>query len=87
MKTNNEPNEPEEVTLETVVVILTEILGALKTLPLENVQYYDNADLKKMLNASDSTLHRIRKSNLIPHKKIRGKIYYPKSFFNKAFNQ
>ena len=48
--------------------------------------YYDNADVKQILKTSDSTLHRWRKSNKIPFKKIQGKIYYPTSFFNKAFD-
>lgn len=47
-------------------------------------QYYDNADLKKMFNTSDSTLYRMRKEGVLPFYKPRGKIYYPKSFFNKT---
>ncbi|NML57511.1 helix-turn-helix domain-containing protein [Chryseobacterium cheonjiense] len=44
--------------------------------------YYDSAYVKRLLNISDSTLFRIRKSQKIPHIRIGRKIFYPKSFFN-----
>ena len=77
MKTNDDPSQEHEVTL-------------LKTLNLNNPQpkeetFYDNADLKRLLNLSDSALHRLRKSKKIPFRKIGGKVFYPRSYFNKAF--
>lgn len=48
-------------------------------------QYYDNSDLKRMLKVCDSTLSRMRKAGELPYIKPRGKIYYPKSYFNKTF--
>lgn len=45
-------------------------------------KFYDNADLKSLLNVSDKTLYRMRKTNKIPYIKFRNKFYYPKQFFN-----
>lgn len=50
-------------------------------------EYYDSADVKRLLNISDSTLFRIRKAQLIPHIKIGKKIFYPKSFFKNTFRK
>ena len=47
----------------------------------------DSAKVKQLLNISDSTLYRMRKRNEIPHKKIGGMYYYPKSFFTTAILQ
>ncbi|WP_313094840.1 helix-turn-helix domain-containing protein [Empedobacter sp.] len=48
----------------------------------ENQKFYDNADLKSLLNVSDKTLYRMRKTNKIPYIKFENKFYYPKQFFN-----
>lgn len=49
----------------------------------ENQKFYDNADLKSLLNVSDKTLYRMRKMNKIPFFKMGNKFYYPKQYFNK----
>jgi hypothetical protein len=49
--------------------------------------WYDNADVKKLLNISDSTLARYRKNEKIPFTKKLGKILYPKDFFDKVLMQ
>ncbi|MFV0209743.1 helix-turn-helix domain-containing protein [Empedobacter falsenii] len=48
----------------------------------ENQKFYDNADLKRLLNVSDKTLYRMRKTNKIPYIKFGNKFYYPMQFFN-----
>ncbi len=48
----------------------------------ESQKFYDNADLKSLLNVSDKTLYRMRKANKIPYIKFGNKFYYPKQFFN-----
>lgn len=53
----------------------------------ENQKFYDNADLKRLLNVSDKTLYRMRKMNKIPYFKVGNKYYYPMQFFKqKALN-
>ncbi|WP_225541549.1 helix-turn-helix domain-containing protein [Empedobacter stercoris] len=53
----------------------------------ENQKFYDNADLKRLLNVSDITLYRMRKMNKIPYFKVGNKYYYPMQFFKqKALN-
>ncbi|MFV0144455.1 helix-turn-helix domain-containing protein [Empedobacter falsenii] len=47
----------------------------------ENQKFYDNADLKRLLNVSDRTLYRMRKMNKIPYFKVGNKYYYPMQFF------
>ena len=42
---------------------------------------YDNFDAMRMLNISASTLYRLRKSGVIPFKKIGKRYYYPASYF------
>jgi hypothetical protein len=49
--------------------------------------WYDNTDVKRILNISDSTLARYRKSNKVPFTKIGNKILYPKSFFNQSLKK
>lgn len=44
-------------------------------------EWLDSADVKIIFKISDSTLYRLRKSREIPFIKLRGKFYYPKSFF------
>lgn len=53
----------------------------------DDEEYYDNSDLKRMFNVSDSTLYRMRMEGILPYAKLRGKIYYPKKYFNKTFLQ
>ncbi|MEG0931322.1 helix-turn-helix domain-containing protein [Algoriella sp.] len=48
----------------------------------DNQKFYDNADLKCLLNVSDRTLYRMRKMNKIPFFKVGNKYYYPIQFFN-----
>ena len=85
-KPNNPPLYDQELT-HTVLDIFSEILDTLRKKQIADSQYYDSADVKRLLNISDSTLFRIRKSQNIPHIKIGKKIYYPKSFFNTALKK
>lgn len=78
-------NPNEDSVMEVIIMLLSEILTTLKKNENTNALYYDSADVKKLLNISDSTLHRIRKERSIPHMKIGRKIFYPKTFFNNAF--
>ncbi|WP_345208721.1 helix-turn-helix domain-containing protein [Chryseobacterium ginsengisoli] len=73
--------------MPTVLAVFAEILDTLKQNQVTDSQYYDSADVKRLLNISDSTLFRIRKSQNIPHIKIGRKIFYPKSFFNTALRK
>lgn len=81
MKDEPKPNEHAE----EIAKLLREIIDLLKSQPVEDNLYYDNSDMKKNFNLSDSTLYRLRKAKIIPYQKLRGKIFYPKSFFKKAF--
>lgn len=87
MKKKLIPPQPEDVTLNSFLKDLLELLHELKNKSLDNDLYYDSADVKQLLKISDSTLNRIRKSQSIPSVKIGKKIFYPKSFFNKAFKK
>lgn len=72
--------------LIVIVQILCEIRDALKQKKSQEEQLIDQAGAKMRLNLGDSALYRLRKEGKIPYKKIGGKIYYPISFFNNAFN-
>ena len=85
MKTNDDPFQENEVTLLKTLNLLTDILEHLNNPHSQEETFYDNADLKRLLNLSDSALHRLRKSKKIPFRKIGGKVFYPRSYFNKAF--
>ena len=85
MKSTNEYFVLKPASLTNLEALLGEILKTLKAKPMQDAEYYDNADLKKLLNISDSTLQRLRASKAIPFRKFRGKIFYPRSFFNKDF--
>lgn len=50
-------------------------------------KFFDSADLKRKFNFSESKLYRLRKKDAIPHTKIGGTYYYPKSFFTKALEK
>jgi len=73
--------------MNAVLVVFEEILNTLRKNQINDSQYYDNADVKRLLNISDSTLFRIRKSGSIPYVKIGKKIFYPKSFFKNIFRK
>ena len=85
MKTNPNPAPEESPNMAHAIAVLEDIRDTLQNGTSQDAQFYDNADLKRRLNYSDSTLYRMRKANLLPYKKICGKIIYPKAFFNKAF--
>ncbi len=81
-------NDPKPMNpVEEVAILLREIRDVLKGKATDEMLYYDNADLKRMLNVSDSTLYRMRKANVIPYRKIRGKIFYPKAYFVDIFKK
>jgi len=46
--------------------------------------WYDNVDVMQLLNISESTLARRRKSGKIPYTELGGKYYYPREFFEKS---
>lgn len=71
----------EEELLAAMLAIFEELLEALHKNKNNNSLFYDSADVKRLLNISDSTLFRIRKARSIPHFKIGKKIFYPRSFF------
>ncbi|MFZ4928926.1 helix-turn-helix domain-containing protein [Chryseobacterium sp. Mn2064] len=85
MKQYVNPQSGADPSTKELMALFVEILRALQNKEPEHFPYYDSADVKRLLNISDSTLHRIRKSKKIPHVKIGNKIFYPKSFFNTAF--
>ena len=55
--------------------ILKALLDALKNYETSGEKFYDSADLKRLLNISDSTLYRLRKTKSIPF------IHFGKSTF------
>lgn len=69
-------------TLKEMRLLLLE-LQKTQLFIVENQKFYDNADLRSLLNVSDRTLYRLRKMNKIPFFKLGNKYYYPKEFFNK----
>lgn len=82
MKTKLNPSFSDEEQFKgTLLVFLSEILKSLDKKEPCSSGYYDSADVKQLLNISDRTLHRLRKSKAIPFVKIGRKIFYPKSFF------
>jgi Helix-turn-helix domain len=85
----NKPNVPlyDDHLMRFVLDVFSEILVNLQKPQGKDSLYYDSADVKRMLNISDSTLFRIRKSQSIPHVRIGRKIFYPKSFFNSALKK
>ncbi len=85
MKKHVNPQWETDPSPNDLLALFVEILNALQKKESDHFPYYDSADVKRLLNISDSTLHRIRKSQKIPHVKIGNKIFYPKSFFNTAF--
>jgi hypothetical protein len=83
-KKSNAPMNDEQL-LRAIFDIFSEILFHLQKSGTHESPYYDNADLKRMLNISDSTLLRIRKSENIPHIRIGRKIFYPKWVIDAQF--
>ncbi|WP_050009485.1 helix-turn-helix domain-containing protein [Flavobacterium sp. B17] len=81
------PNDPmnEGQLLRAIFDIFSEILIHLQKSGPHESPYYDNADLKRMLNISDSTLLRIRRSQGIPYVRIGRKIFYPKWVIDDQF--
>ena len=55
--------------------ILKVLLDALKNYETSGEKFYDSADLKRLLNISDSTLYRLRKTKSIPF------IHFGKKYF------
>ncbi|KQS88820.1 helix-turn-helix domain-containing protein [Chryseobacterium sp. Leaf394] len=72
--------------LAAILQTLCEIRDALKQKTSRDEELIDQADAKRILKLGDTALYRLRISGKIPYRKIGGKIYYPKSFFNNAFN-
>lgn len=55
---------------------------SLKDKKNKKVKWYDNADVKRILNISDSTLARYRKNKVIPFVVLGKKYIYPGKFFD-----
>jgi hypothetical protein len=87
MKKKAEPPLYDDQLMNAVLAVFVKILDTLRKGQGNESPYYDSADVKRLLNISDSTLLRIRKSQNIPHVRIGRKIFYPKSFFNNAFKK
>jgi hypothetical protein len=87
MKKKSHPHIHDDQLMLTFLAAFAEIVETLKKDQTHDAQYYDSADVKRLLNISDSTLFRIRKSQHIPHIRIGKKIFYPKSFFNTALRK
>lgn len=85
MRKKNQALEEAGEDLRELLRIFSELLAQLKKSKQEESPYYDSADVKRILNISDSTLHRIRKSKKIPYFRIGRKIFYPKWAFNEDF--
>ncbi|MDG4655092.1 helix-turn-helix domain-containing protein [Chryseobacterium arthrosphaerae] len=85
MEKNVNPQKEADPYPHDLLALFAEILNVLQKKEPDHFPFYDSADVKRLLNISDSTLHRIRKSEKIPYVKIGNKIFYPKSFFNNAF--
>ena len=85
MKRKTRPMSLKLQFYKKVAFFAEKICSAVDKMPTAPTEFYDNADLKKLLKVSDSSLHRARKSKSIPFRKFGGKIYYPKAFFDKAF--
>lgn len=73
--------------MNIIIEIFSEILVNLEKSKNNEDKYYDSADVKRLLNISDSTLFRNRKSQKIPYVKIGRKIFYLKSFFTTALRK
>ena len=87
MKKKPQTRVYDEEVMDTVLAVFEEIINTLRKNQITESHYYDSADVKRLLNISDSTLFRIRKSENIPHIKIGRKIFYPKSFFTTALRK
>lgn len=86
MDFQNKPSSPEQKQIAELIAVLQDFVVCIQAKqPQDDSLYYDNADLKMMLNVSDSSLYRMRKAKKIPFEKILGRIYYHKSFFKKTF--
>lgn len=69
---------------EKIILLLSAILDHISaySAPARPETYLDSADVKRLLNISDSTLYRLRKTQQIPAIRMGGKIYCPQSFFD-----
>lgn len=76
----------EKEILQTKISELEKTVATLQQ-SVANETWYDNADVKRVLNISDSTLARYRKTNKVPFTKVGNKILYPKSFFNQSLKK
>ena len=86
MEFQNKPLSSEEKKLTELIAVIKEFLERPNAnRSQEDSLYYDNADLKRVMNLSDSSLYRMRKKGVLPFLKFLGKIYYRKSFFTKTF--
>ncbi|MFV0190274.1 MULTISPECIES: helix-turn-helix domain-containing protein [Empedobacter] len=48
-------------------------------------EFYDSADVQRLLNVSEKTLYRMRRNKTIPCFKLGKKYFFPKHFFNIKF--
>ncbi|WP_234110028.1 MULTISPECIES: helix-turn-helix domain-containing protein [Chryseobacterium] len=72
-------------------VALQKLIDAIKAMTekmqSEDKGFYDSADIKMLLNISDKTLYRYRKSGQLHFFVLGGKYYYPKTFLKKVLRK
>ena len=88
MKNNNQSNSFDENSVRSGG-LPPDMLERYANLFLKTSQkqYLDSADVKQLLNISDSTLYRLRKKKIIPAIRLGGKLYCPRSFFTEIMNE
>jgi len=74
--------------LEQLLALQIQLLNICSTLamPLPADEWLDNTDVKRLLKISDSSLYRLRKSNLLPAKRMAGKWYYQMATLRELIN-
>ena len=87
MKKKSGTSMYDDEMLNTILAVFEEMINILKENKNNVSLFYDSADVKRLLNISDSTLFPIRKSQDIPYVKIGRKNFYPKSFFIKTLKK
>lgn len=68
--------DAKDALLYDIYLLLTQVIENQMKGTVKSIEYYDNADLKRMFNLGDKSLYRRRKEGSLPYIKIGGKIYY-----------
>jgi hypothetical protein len=77
------PLKANHKVLETKIEELSKIVQDLQEQSSSQI-WYDNSDIKRLFNISESTLTRYRKEKKIPFTRLGGRILYPKVFFTNS---